>query len=423
MMDIADYVMISFLPTTDAQTALLPAQVWMWSYIVIGLGVVSVIATFASQALGRGKFEECSSYAWQSLYVGAILGILVFLVRPFVPELIAAVGHEPRVQELEIAYLRIALLTTGPTIAAEGLGWFFIGVHRPWVTVWTAIEANVLNVAVCFVLIFGFFGFEPMGIRGVAWGTLVAVNYRMIRLSIAMLLPGISREFGSRRTWRPASKPLTDLLRVGLPCGFQWLSEVVVWALFVNVLIGTNFGSVHLTATNVAWQYMRVAFMPTIGMGRAVSALVGRSIGAGNPDRAVWQARVAAIITSAYMGSLSLIYFLFGSSLIGWFNPDPQVRAIGGSVMICAAAFQLFDGLAITFTSALRGAGDTFIPSIFFISTQWLIVVGGGWWFTAFYPELKSIGPWIAASTLIIVTAIFLWWRWKSGVWRRINLF
>ena len=78
-------------------------------------------------------------------------------------------------QAAEIDYLRIAMFTVAPTIAADGLGWFFVGVHRPWVTAWTAIEANFVNVAVAYVLIFGKLGFAPMGIAGAAAGTLSAV--------------------------------------------------------------------------------------------------------------------------------------------------------------------------------------------------------------------------------------------------------
>lgn len=91
--------------------------------------------------------------------------------------------------------------------------------------------------------------------------------------------------------------------------------------------------------------------------------------------------------------------------------------------MVCAAVFQLFDAWAITYTASLRGAGDTFVPSIFFVASHWLIIVGGGFWIASRYPQMGSLGPWIAASTLIGVTALFLIWRWYGGAWRRIDLF
>ncbi len=422
-MDVVDYTMITRLQLPEAQAAILPAQIIMWSYIILGMGIASMISTFASQSLGRSQFRECSTYAWQGLYIAAAFGLLGFTLRPLLPVLITAVGHEPTVQRLELAYARVALLTVGPTIAANGLGWFFVGIHRPWVTMWSAIEANIVNVAVSFVLIFGYCGFEPLGIAGAAWGTLAAVSYRTIRLSATLVAPSMERTFYSRRTWRPSWHRLRNLFRVGGPCGLQWLCDVVVWAIFVNVLIGTKFGTEHLIATNIAWQYMRLAFFPTIGVGQALTALVGKSIGAGNATRAMREARVAALITIGYMGSLSLIYWLKGAELIRLFNPDPRIVEIGGTIMLCAAMFQLFDAIGITYNSALRGAGDTFVPSLFFIVSNWVIIVGGGWWVATRYPQLGSLGPWLAASLLIVITGVFLWWRWRRRGWVKIDLF
>jgi MATE family multidrug resistance protein len=288
---------------------------------------------------------------------------------------------------------------------------------------WTAVEANVVNVAVSFVLIFGHLGFEPQGIAGAAWGTFTAVSYRTIRLTLTLVGPAAAQRFQSRSTWRPSSRCLKGLLRIGLPCSFQWLCDVVVWAIFVNLLVGSKFGTIHLIATNTAWQYMRLSFLPTIGVGQALTALVGKSIGAGDSQRAIRETRIATLIIVAYMGTLSLIYWLRGPDLIRFFNTDSEVVRIGTTIMICAAVFQLFDGIGISYHSALRGAGDTFVPSMFFIISNWLMIVGGGWAMTVYLPHLESLGPWLAASSLIVISGLFLWWRWHTRAWMRINLF
>ncbi|MGD2108191.1 MAG: MATE family efflux transporter [Phycisphaerae bacterium] len=423
VMDIADYVMITQLRLPEAQAAILPAQVVMWSYIVLGFGIASMVNTFAAQSLGRKQYRECSAYAWQALYLAVAFGLLGLAFRPFLPDLIELFAHAPRVQAMELAYADVAVLTVAPTIAAFALGWFFVGVHRPRITMWSAIEANVVNITVSYVLIFGRLGFEPMGIAGAAWGTFAAVCYRTVRLGLTMLAPSMDRVFASRSTWRPSRRRLLELLRVGLPCGFQFVCEVVVWAIFINVLVGTKFGTIHQIATNTAWQYMRIAFLPTVGVGQALTALVGKSIGAGEPTRAIREARVAVFITFLYMGGLSVLYFFKGAWLISLFNADPEVVRIGAWVMICAAVFQLFDAFGIQYSAALRGAGDTFVPSVFFIISHWVIVVGGGWFIAVRYPQLGSLGPWLAASGLIVITGIFLWWRWHCRAWMNMTIF
>ncbi len=423
VMDVTDYVMVAQLPTRDAQAAILPAQVIMWSYIVLGLGIVSMVNTFAAQALGRRDDCEGAAYAWQGIYLSILFGGLAVVVISAVPAAVAWIGHDPGVQANEIAYMRVALLTTGPTLIAEGLGWYFIGIHRPKVPMWAALESVVVNVAVSGVLIFGYLGFEPMGIAGAAWGTMFAVCYRAIRLGAVFLSHPMDRDFHTRTTARPSLARIRNLLRVGVPAGVQLTSEIVVWAIFVNLLIGRQFGTIHLVANNAAWQYMRVAFMPTIGVGRALSSLVGKSIGEGDCERAKRETRTVCLLTMGYMSVLSITYCVFGESLIALLTHDAEVARIGRNIMVCAAVFQFFDAVSITFTASLRGAGDTFIPSIFFIASHWLIIVGGGWWIITAFPGLTSIGPWIAASVLIGVSAAFLWYRWRSEAWVTIDLF
>ncbi len=423
LMDIVDFSMVSHLPTDAAQAAILPAQVVMWSYIVLGMGTLSIISTFTSQCLGRGDKEQCGAYAWQMLYLSAAFGLLGLVALPTLPGLIAWLNHAPEVQACELAYARVAVLSAGPTIAAQGLSWFFIGIHRPWIPAWSALEGNVVNIVVSAVLIFGLLGAPAMGIAGAAWGTVAAVSYRATRLAITLLLPKMAEQFGTRRNWRPGRALIVRLLRVGIPCGLQWTSEVVVWAIFINVLVGTFFGTTHQLATNVAWQYLRISFLPTVGVGHAITSLVGRAIGAGAPEQAVRLTRMAVGVTMVYLGTLSIVYFLFGGPLIALFNDQPEVVKLGAQIMICAAVFQLFDALGIAYTSALRGAGDTLWPAVFFVVSQWLIIVGGGWLVATLYPQWGSLGPWWAAATLIIITALYLWWRWHSRAWMRIDIF
>lgn len=422
-MDVADYVMITWLHSDAAQAAILPAQIMMWTYIVIGVGIVAVVNTFVSQSLGRNLLRECSAYGWQSIYIALAFGLVGEALRPMLPGLIASFGHDPAVQEMEYAYSRVALFAVAPTIIGFGLGWYFVGIHRPRITMWSTLEANLVNIVVSYVLMFGTLGNRPMGIAGAAWGTLIALSYRAARLMFALLTGDNARLYHSRHTWMPSWGKLKDLFRVGLPCAVNFLCDLLVWAVFVNLLIGKKFGTEHLIATNTAWQYMRVAFLPVFGAGQALQALVGKSIGAGDPQRAVQETRVAVRLALGYLGALSALYTVFGATLIGWFNSAPEVIRIGYGVMICAACFQLFDGLGIIYGSALRGAGDTFIPSVFFIFSSWLIIVSGGWTVATWYPQFGSLGPWATSSLLIAIVGVFLRWRWRGGAWRKIALF
>ena len=423
IMDVTDYFMISQLPGDQAQAALLPAQLFLWSYIVIGMGTVSIVATFVSQALGRDRVADCSAYAWQGLYLAIIFGVLGFGFRPVLPWAVSAVGHEAAVQALELEYCNVAIWSIGPTIAAAALSGFFNGVHHPRVTMWSAVEGIMVNLAVSFCLIFGKLGLPAMGIAGAAAGTVVATCYRCVRLTVTMCVPKFNERFAARRTWPIDRAKLLGILRVGSPQGAQWFSDVVVWMLFVNVLVGRMFGTVHLIATNVAWQYLRISFLPAIGVGMALTALVGKAVGQGDPQRAIRQTRTVLLMVGVYMGMMSIAFLIWRRELIGFFNANPEIVAIGAGVMICAAAFQVFDAMGIIYTSALRGAGDTLWPSVMFVVSHWVILVAGGYSVAVLLPSLGSLGPWIAATILLIICGLLLWWRWHARAWMGIDIF
>ena len=82
VMDIVDYMMITGMGVPEAQAAILPAQIVMYSYIIAGIGLVSVVSTFASQSLGRGRQDDCGAYAWQALYLAVGFGLLALVARP-----------------------------------------------------------------------------------------------------------------------------------------------------------------------------------------------------------------------------------------------------------------------------------------------------------------------------------------------------
>ena len=119
---------------------------------------------------------------------------------------------------------------------------------------------------------------------------------------------------------------------------------------------------------------------------------------------------------------MGLIYFTFRAPFIAFFNTDPVVVHMGSNILLCAAAFQVFDGMGITFAGALRGAGDT----------HWIAGITVALLFGVFAPlslgsvaltNLQSLGPWLAGTVNVILLGLALWWRFAQGKWQEINIF
>ncbi len=420
VMRVADFTFVSRLGI-DAKAAILPAQMLLWCYLAWCIGTVSAVNTVAAQSLGRGRRPECSAYAWQGLYLAILTGGGGALLWFTYPAIFEAIGHAPRIRELEIAYARVGVFSFIPTVAAAALGSFFTGIHRPWTTMVAAVEANALNIVLDYGLIFGKWGLPECGFTGAASATVIAAAYQVLRLLAVFLSAKTDSVYHSRSTWGFDGTRLKPIWQVGYPIGFQWLSDVIVWAVFVTVLIG-RFGEVALAASNTAWQFIRIGFMPMIGVGEALTALVGRAIGQQRPDRARRVTNIAIAITFLYVGSLSVVYVKFRYALMGLFNVDPAVIALGGSIMVCVAIFQLADVLGTCYYFALRGAGDTRWTMVMFIVGHWLVVIGGGSTIVALRPDLGAMGPWAVATSLICLTGLMLRWRWRGGAWEHIRL-
>lgn len=420
IMSFVDFAMVSELGT-DAQAAVVAAGIMGFCLIAFGQGLMSVVNTFVSQALGKGKTEECSSYAWQGIYISAVLGIVLLPCWFITEELFAWIGHDSTVQQYEAIYFQIGLLTIAPAIASVAIANFFNGIHRPTIGLIAGLISNIFNVIANYALIFGHFGFPAMGIAGAAWGTLIASILQVAILWLWMIYgPGMS-QFSSRRGWQPNMSRMAALIRVGLPAALHFSLDIVAWTIFTNILVG-KFGTVHLAANNICFKLLELSFMPAMGLGTALTAAVGKSIGRKRYDLAKRYIHYAVAMNVGYMTTVGITLVIFRGPLVGLFNDDPEVIYWAGRILILCALFQIGDGLGITFISALRGAGDTVWPAMIGIFYALFVFLLGGWWLSENMPQYASLGPWAAGAAYIILLGITMWLRYMTGAWEKIEL-
>jgi MATE family multidrug resistance protein len=415
--------------------------VWSWAIVVMLIGVLSLVNTFVSQAVGAGRPHEVARYAWAGVWLAAIAWAAVLLPVSFaMPWVFAQMGHGERVTELETSYAQVMMRGGLAVALGKAMSNFFFGIQRPRVITVAAIAGNAVNLVLNYVLIFGRDGLpslglpgvpgvEPMGVTGAAVATVIGTAAETAIPMAVFLGRRIDAEFGIRRAWRPDLDAIRDLVRLGMPAALQSGSELVTWAIFMTVLVG-KFGDVALSAGWSTLRYVHVSFMPAYGFGIAITSLVGKHIGAGRHDLAADRARVGLLMTVGYMAACGLLILAFREPMLSVFargpNTPPEVAdeviAIGKTLMVAAALFQVFDAAGIVFASALRGAGDTFWPGVLTVVLSWALIVGGGWALVEFAPGLGPLGPWIGASAYIVALGVLLGVRWQRGAWRSIRV-
>lgn len=461
IMQFMDSLMVSHIRPADSVylTAQGNGGMGAWLAISVVMGLLSIINTYVSQNLGAGKAEEGGKYAWAGLYMSALSGLLLLPYALALPLIYAKSGHGPRLLELESQYAQILLVGAVFTIGARTLSHYFYGMHRSLVVFVAAISGNVVNVVLNVLLIYGVegmpttgialidapaswiagiagaIGLAPMGVAGAAVATVAGGLVEFAIETIVFLGPRYNRLFRTRAAWRTGLKPFVDVLRLGWPGALMFANEMCCWAYLMSVMLGKAGAAagdnpvLHNNAGWVALRYMHASFMPAVGMSFAVTAVVGKYMGMGRPDLAARRAWLGLTLTMSYMAACALVFLLARGPLVSAFIPAgldaeeaKRLLEIGGWVMIGAAIFQVFDAMAITFSAALRGAGDTVWPGVLTIALSWSVIMIGGHAMIRFFPHLGSIGPWIAASAYIILLGVILMFRFMGGGWKKRKL-
>jgi MATE family multidrug resistance protein len=344
----------------------------------------------------------------------------MLLLIPFAPAMFHMLGHEAPLVDMEATYLRIMIFGAILMLTKTTLSQFMLGIDRPMAVLNAALCGVGVNAVAAWVLINGRWGFPMLGIRGSAWGQNCGLFIEMTVLIAMSLRREVRATYGlaSARFHLPA---FMTLLKVGIPSGVQFASDVLAWSLF-SVWVMAPFGTDTMAANTFTFRFYSVSFMPAYGLSTAVTALVGRYIGRGEPEAALERANLGFRFTSVYMLLCGIFFFVGRRWLLELFTQNPHILQIGSMMLIYAALYQFFDAMYIVYYGALRGAGDTLIPGMATAVLCWGVTVLGARGVARLYPQFGPAGPWAAATFYGIVLGSFMYARFSFGPWRKIRL-
>jgi len=422
IMQFVDRFMVSRLGTA-ALAAIVPAGLVSFLPASFLIGAMSSVTIFVSQSLGREEKENCSNYCWQAIYLGLVyFAVVVAIMWPSAPLLFRILGHEPEVANMEVIYLRIMLYAQVIAVSIWASSQFFMGIHRPIITMYAALCGQVVNVAANYVLIFGKFGFPEMGIAGAGWGTFLGIVVGAV-IRMSMFLTGdINATFKSRQTMNIDFGKMLDLLKVGFAAGIELMINIALWGVILTSLVGT-LGKEAMAATSAVLAWTNVSLMPLVGMERALTAAVGKSIGAGRKDTAVKQTGICLRVALFYTGLTGICFIVFRNTLMGLWSADQKVIEIGVNIVICAAVYQIFQSCRMVYSGSLRGAGDTVWLAVVSVLGVAVVLGGGGLLMVKLFAGLGVLGPWAAGTASITAVGLANRARFKSNNWMRIDLF
>jgi multidrug resistance protein, MATE family len=411
----------------ESMAACMPAGMVHFAVVCFPLGVAAYVSTFVAQYQGAGHPHRIGPAVWQGIRLGFYCFPLFLAMIPLSPWIFRLSGHEPAMASLEALYFQTALFGTGAEVIAASMAAFFTGRGVTWVVMLVDSSASLLNIALDWMWIFGYCGFPEMGIEGAAWATVVSLWWRVVAYAVLFLLPRFRQRYWTWRGRRFHAPLFRRLLRFGGPSGLQLLVDVAGFTLFL-LLVG-NLGKEAMAATNLAFNVNCLAFVPTLGLGMALSVLVGQQLGKNNPNlaaRATWTSLCLAL---CYMGTMALIYVLLPNLLLkgheaGMSTAEladfAELRHTTVVLLRFVAAYSLFDAMCVIFSGALKGAGDTrFILITSFVLTPAPVAAA---WLGMRYFGLGLLWCWIVVTLWICAFGVTYGLRFLHGRWREMRV-
>jgi MATE family multidrug resistance protein len=201
------------------------------------------------------------------------------------------------------------------------------------------------------------------------------------------------------------------LARLGAPAAGQIVAEVGAWNL--ATFTAGFLTPVELATHAIALSYASLTYMVPLGVSAAAAVGVGHAIGAGDRPRARRAGWQALALGTGFMCLAGVVLFVAPRPLIAVYTTDPRVMAVGPTLLMLAAAFQIFDGVQTVSTGALRGLGETRVPMIANLIGYWVIGLPLGF-VLCFWFKLGVFGLWIGLTVALIVIATSLLHRWNK---------
>ena len=414
-MSFVDTVMVGRLP--DSATAIGAVSLGSTLFYTIGVfgsGTLLGMDTLVAQAYGARKLEECHRIMWNSLYLaGATAPLLMLSVLAFLP-LFSRFGLEPALVAQTVPFLKALVWSTPPLALYFALRRYLQAMHIVKPVVFALISANLVNLLGNWVLVYGHLGARSHGVAGSGWSTCISRAYMVAVLAVAVVYYDRKR---SSRLWsasrRLELRRIRQLLRLGLPAALQLLCEIGAFAT-ATFLIG-KLGAVQLAGHQIALNVAAFTYMVPLGICSAAAVRVGHAIGARDAHgaaRAGWMALLFAVI---FMSCSGLALFLFARPIARIYTPEIDVINAGATLLLVAAVFQLFDGLQVVATGALRGAGNTRIPMLANLVGYWVIGLPLGA-FLCFRLKMGAVGMWVGLCLALILIGSALLGVWQAVI-------
>jgi len=378
------------------------------------IGIVTANTAFVSRYYGAKNYDMVAKGVSHTLILGLIFSILLSVVGIlYAEDMLLLLGAEPSVALLGASYLTVLFTGSVTLVELWVINSSFQSCGDATTPMLLVVLANILNIALDPLLIFGYGVVPACGVAGAAYATVISRSVAFT-IAFALLLSGktpipfsLRTKFEFPLAWR--------LIRVAVPNSVQsGLRSVTFLAMMAIVAV---FGTAAISAYGIVGRLELVALMPGFGIATATAVIVGQNLGAKKPERAEAGVRLSALMNGGFMAVMGAAFYLAAPAIVEIFDPSGASTEIGVSYMQTVAPFYVFIAVAIILGFALNGAGDTKKPMYATLFSMVLFQVP----LACILPEFLGIGiagVWLAVICGTILQTGILFTMYRHGGWK-----
>jgi multidrug resistance protein, MATE family len=378
-----------------------------------GYGALTGVKIAVSQAHGQGDDLLARRLLWQGVHLAWVMGLIELLFIPLGEPLLRLLGASEAVAPLAADYFLARIFGAAPALVMTALTQYLQGRSRTQAPMVAMIVANVINVGLDPLLIYGGGPIPALGVAGAGWAASISFSAGALFL-VWVAWPELTG------TPRKLDKPLlARIWRLGFPLAGRATLEIASYLGFQGILAA--IGDAHLAAHVLVVRTISVSFMPGSAVSEAVAVLVGQSAGARRLEL-VPQIRAAALrIAVSFMCFWAVVFVAFPEALASLHSAPADVVVIAIDLFIVSALFQLADAFAMVGLGMLNGAGDTRFVLYATVSIAWLTKLPLGY-LLASEAGMGAVGAWWGIVFEVLVLWAVLAWRLRNNDWQRAAL-
>ena len=409
--------------STIDQAAVATGNMLFWP-VFFGLGgSLFIVTAYVAQYYGAKKHDQIGPLLKQAFWLCIPLIILVSLYLAFADNLLNFFKTPMEVQKITKNYLLGLMVGTPALFLFQPLKSFSEGITRPLPITIINLGMVTLSAFLNYVLIFGKFGFPELGGTGCGISFAVSAWSALIALTIYIYFSKPYKKANLFKNYHsPDLNKIKEIFKLGFPIGACIFVEFGLFS--GSGLLLSNLGENTIASHAIAMQVTTVTFMLPLSIGLAAAVRSGNLLGAGEFIRARFSSFFAIIIAVTLACFNFVLLYNFGTLFASYFNTDPAVITLSGSLIFIAAFMQISDGISFTGQGALRGYKDTLAPLYIMIIAFWCFGLPIGYILgltDILLPSQGAKGMWIGLCFGVLLASLLVFLRLDKTTKRAIN--